>query len=140
MTRDIIKKSRTLFRRAAAAREGSTAVETAIVMPVLLLMIVGTCYAGFLLYTTNMLYYAVEQAARCAAINATVCGTTTATQNFAVTQAMGVSIPAANFQVTKPVNGCGWQVRTVYTFTFLMPFQTNFNLNLTANACFPAST
>jgi Flp pilus assembly protein TadG len=115
-----------------------------IVLPVLCLMIFGTVYAGWMLYSTTMLYYAVEMAARCASVNTTTCGGATqakqiaAVQAYAVTQAMGVNVTAASFTVSQPANGCGWQVTATYPFTFILPFQAaNPTYNINASACFP---
>ena len=114
----------------------------AIVIPVLSLMIVGAFYAGWMIYTTTMLFYAVESAARCASVNTTTCGgATTAAQianvqAYAVTQAMGVPVTTASFVVTQP--SCGWRVQATYPFLFVMPFRTNFTVTITPQACFPA--
>lgn len=111
-------------------------------MPVLVLAIVGSIMEGWMLYSTNMLFYAVESAARCAAVNTTTCGGTTpakqisAVQAYAVSQAWGLNVTAASFQVT-PGAACGWQVTGTYPFTFVMPFWANPTYNITANACFP---
>jgi Flp pilus assembly protein TadG len=135
-----------LLKRFAACRSGATTLEMGIVLPVLVLMIVGTIYAGWLIYSVNVLFYAVEEAARCVAVNAAACqagksGTpsqVTQTQKFAVAMSMGLNVAAANFSVTQPANGCGWQVSYNYTFAFAMPFKTNFNVTLPASACYPA--
>jgi Flp pilus assembly protein TadG len=113
----------------------------AIVLPVLSLMIVGAFYAGWVIYTTNMLFHAVEQAARCASVNTATCGGANLAaqvanvQAYAVTQAWGVPVAAANFTVTQ--QPCGWQVQANYPFLFVMPFQTNFNVTIAPQACFP---
>jgi Flp pilus assembly protein TadG len=139
------------FRRLAACRDGGTAVETAIVLPVLMLAIVGAIMEGWMLYSTNMLFFAVESAARCAAVNTTTCGGTTpakqiaAIQAYAVAQSWGLNVTTASFQVTTG-NTCGVKVTGTYPFTFVMPFRTSFTpaaandaptYNIVANACFP---
>jgi Flp pilus assembly protein TadG len=139
------------FRRLATCRNGGTAVETAIVLPVLMLAIVGAIMEGWMLYSTNMLFFAVESAARCAAVNTTTCGGTTpakqiaAIQAYAVTQSWGLNVTPASFQVTTG-NTCGVQVTGNYPFTFFMPFLALFapaagndapTYNIVANACFP---
>jgi len=132
------------FRRLCACRNGGTAVETAIILPVLALAIIGTIMEGWVLFSTNVLFYAVESAARCAAVNTTTCGGTTqakqisAVQTYAVSQAWGLNVTAANFSVTQPANGCGWRVSYNYSFNFVMPFQNDFAVNVPASACYPA--
>jgi Flp pilus assembly protein TadG len=59
-----------MAQRIAKNRDGGTAVEMALVLPILSLIILGTIEAGWLLWSANTLYFAVEQAARCGAIDA----------------------------------------------------------------------
>jgi Flp pilus assembly protein TadG len=135
------------IKRLAACQRGGPAIEMAIVLPVLSLAIIGTVYLGWMIYSTTMLNYAVESAARCVAVatvNSVNCGGNTqtaqiqATKDYAVTQAMGVNVTAASFAVTQPANGCGWQVTATYPFTFILPFQPSDPVyNITASACFP---
>ena len=54
---------------------GATAVEVALILSPLLLMVLGVTDGGRMLWTQNTLQYAVEQAARCAVVNTTTCGT-----------------------------------------------------------------
>jgi Flp pilus assembly protein TadG len=145
--RDLIARLTDTIRRLAVCRRGGPAVEMGIVLPVLILMIIGTVYASWMIYSTTMLYYAVQSAARCAAVNANTCGgktlsaQITAVQNYAVTQAqqVGLNVTTGIFAVSQPANGCGWQVTATYPFTFVLPFQTsNPSYNITLSACYPA--
>jgi Flp pilus assembly protein TadG len=143
----VIGQTRAAVRRLAACQRGSMALEMAFVLPPLVLSIVGTIYAGWMIYSMTMLSYAVESAARCvavASVNSTNCGGSSvaaqsqATQNYAVTQAIGVNVTAANFTVTQLPTGCGWQVTANYQFTFLLPFQaSNPVYTINPSACFP---
>jgi len=143
----VIHRPRDMIRRFAACQRGSLALEMAFILPPLVLSIVGTMYTGWMIYSTTMLSYAVESAARCVAVatvNSVPCGgnnvaaQSQATQNYAVTQAMGVDVTAANFTVTQLPTGCGWQVTANYQFTFLMPFQaSNPVYTINPSACFP---
>jgi Flp pilus assembly protein TadG len=147
MMRGVTSRTRDTIQRLAACQSGSPALEMAFVLPVLVLAIVGTIYTGWMVYSTTMLSYAVESAARCVAVatvNSVNCGgnsvsaQTQATQNYAAAQAMGVDVTAANFTVTQLPNGCGWQVTATYQFTFLLPFQSsNPVYTITPSACFP---
>jgi Flp pilus assembly protein TadG len=135
----------TLLNRFVACRSGATALELGIVLPVLTLMIVGTIYTAWLVYSVNVLFYAVEEAARCVAVNAVACqavpsgaSQTAQTQKFAVLMAMGLNTVATNFTVSQPANGCGWQVKYNYTFAFPLPFYTDFSVTFPASACYPA--
>jgi Flp pilus assembly protein TadG len=147
MTRGVTSRTRNAIGRVAACQRGSMALEMAFVLPALVLLIIGTIYTGWMIYSTTMLSYAVESAARCVAVatvNSVNCGgnsvsaQTQATQNYAATQALGVDVTAANFTVTQLPNGCGWQVTATYQFTFLLPFQaSNPVYTITPSACFP---
>jgi Flp pilus assembly protein TadG len=116
-------------------RHGGAAVEMALVFPILSLMILGPIEAGWMLWTASTLDYAVEEAARCAAVDATNCGTTSNVQAVAVYRAMGLGMSAGDFTVTSPA--CGKQVTATYVFHFLMPFSTNFNVSIPATSCYP---
>jgi Flp pilus assembly protein TadG len=142
--RGSIARIGTAFKRLAACRRGGTAVEMGIVLPVLITMIVGAVYAGWLLYSVNVLFFAVEQAARCAALNAAACkavpnGPTQVaqTQAYAASMAFGLNLTAGSFTVTPP-GACGWRVSYNYTYPFVLPFQSNFNVTIPASACYPA--
>jgi Flp pilus assembly protein TadG len=114
---------------------GGAAVEMALVFPFLCLMILGAIDAGWMLWSSSTLDFAVEEAARCAAVDATNCGTTSNVQGVAVGKAMGLSMNASDFTVTSPA--CGKKVTATYVFPFLMPFSTNFNISIPAASCYP---
>jgi hypothetical protein len=97
---------------------------------------------GRLFWTYTTLYRAVEAAARCGAINSVLCGTTTQIQNYAVTQAFGLTIAASAFTAATPA--CGVQVSASFPFTLVIPWVTvgtpsgSFNIiTLTPAACYP---
>jgi Flp pilus assembly protein TadG len=130
---------------------GAAAVEMAIALPVLLLLIFGTMEVGFLMWTQVTLSYAVEQAARCGALNlgtnglgvtgATICQSVANIQSYAVTQAVGIpNITTANFTVTQsPAAVCGTavQVTASYDFTSMVPDIVPYALTLSASSCYP---
>jgi Flp pilus assembly protein TadG len=62
----------------ATACDGTTAIETAIVLPAFLLLLFAVIEAGLLFWTQTTLQSAVEAAARCAVVNTTQCGSTSA--------------------------------------------------------------
>jgi len=116
-------------------RHGGAAVEMALVFPFLCLMIVGAIDAGWMLWSASTLDFAVEEAARCGAVDAANCGTTANIQGVAVGKAMGLSMSASDFTVTTPA--CGKKVEATYVFPFLMPFSTDFNISIPATSCYP---
>ncbi len=90
----------------ARACDGATAVETAIVLPVFLLVLFAIVEGGLLFWTQSTLQFAVEAAARCAAVNTTLCPpTNSAIQTYAASQTYGMTIPSSTFTFTQP--SCG---------------------------------
>ncbi len=116
-----------------AERGGSAAIELALVLPALLSAMLGIMEFGRLMWTANALHYSVEQAARCAAIDAGTCGTASQVQTFAAGLA-GSGFATTNFTVTTPA--CGVQVAGTYTYTIAVPLFTK-TVTLTAQSCYP---
>jgi Flp pilus assembly protein TadG len=73
-----------MARRLIANVRGATAVQTAIVLPILLLLIFGVIETAYLMFAQISLDYAVAAAARCAAVNTNLCGSQSAIQSYAV--------------------------------------------------------
>lgn len=113
-------------------RRGATALEYGIIAPVLFLFLLGIMDTGRLLWVYTTLNRAVEAAARCAAVNTSVCGNTRQIQNSAVAQAWGMTVTPGVFSVSTPV--CGVQVSASYNFTFFAPGFGS--IALTPSACF----
>lgn len=125
-------------RRAAIFRQdgrGSISVESAIVVPAFLLFIFTIIEASVLCWTQVSLQFSVESAARCAAVNSTTCGTSTAVKTYAAGQMFGLSVPSSDFTVTQP--SCGHKVVATYPFNFGLPFVYSQTINLAAQSCHP---
>ncbi len=121
---------------------GATLVEHAIVLPALLMFLLAVADAGRLMWSNATLASAVAAAARCGAVNPSVCGSTTAIQSYAVSHAWGIKVTAAAFTVTTPA--CGTQVKGTLTFSFVIPwfyvagpFGSNNRMTLSATSCYP---
>ncbi len=121
-------------------RAGSTALEFAVIAPVFLMLTGAIVDFGRFNWMQMSMQYAVEKAARCAAINLTLCavpapagGYTPTDYAFAHTYASG--LVASDFTYTQP--SCGRQVAVTKPFSFLLPFN-NYPVTLRAIACFPA--
>ena len=123
------------FDRLCRDERGTTAVEFAITAPLFFMILLGIIEAGLLLWTQAGMQHAAAMAARCATVNATTCGTTSATQNFAVQQAFGLSLAPSVFSVTTPA--CGNQVSATYTYQFIASYFGTPSLTLSAQSCFP---
>ena len=127
----------TLFRIAGAMREdrGASAVEFALVFPVFILMVLGIFEFSRALWTSSLLNYAVQAAARCGAVDTATCGSSTDTVTYAVQNSSPLSIPSSDFAAT--TQNCGSQVTVAFPFTFIVPQMFPFNITLSAQACYP---
>lgn len=116
-----------------ADASGVTAVELAFALPLLLSMILGGIWAALLSLAIGSLHYSVEQAARCAAVNAQLCGDPGAIQTFAQSRYAGPNIsPAFSYST----GGCGHVVtgRASFNLNVLPGLPT---VPLAATACYP---
>ena len=77
--------------------------------------------------------YSVEEASRCASINATACGSAGKVQAFAAARSGG-SFASSVF--TASTVGCGNQVSASYPMRLNIPF-TSYAVTLTAQSCYP---
>lgn len=113
---------------------GSVAIEYAIILPVLLVLVIGLIETGRLIWTQTTLDRAVEAAARCAAVDSVQCGTADAVQQYAVGQAYGLQVESSAFTVVS--ESCGVSVSVTYPFTMLIPWTASSQLTLRASACY----
>lgn len=120
----------------------ATAVETALVLPVLFSFMFGIIEVGHLMWTMSALNMAVQDAARCVSVsnvttNATKnppCLTQATMQTYAAKRTWGLKIPASEFQLSTPA--CGYQVSITHPFKpFVNYIPLSFNIG--ASACFP---
>lgn len=119
-----------------ADRRGTTALEYALILPALLMLILGIMDVGRLVWVQGTLEYATAAAARCAAVNATDCTTTAQVQAYGVARAFGMTLATSDFTVT--TEACGRRVAASRPFTFVTPWVTPQDLTLAASACYPA--
>jgi len=112
---------------------GGAAVQFGLVVPSLLLFLLGIVEVGRMLWTMNALHYSVEEAARCASINTTACGTAGKIQAFAAARSGGTF---ASSVFTASTAGCGSQVSASYPMRLNIPF-TSYAVTLTARSCYP---
>lgn len=124
----------------ARHRGGATAVETAILFPAFLMLLLGIGEFGRALWTQTALQYAVGAASRCAAVTPGSCSDVPA---YAATQAWGLSVPSGDFTYTANAS-CGIsgytggaQVNVSYPFTPLVPKLVPLSVTLGAQSCHP---
>jgi Flp pilus assembly protein TadG len=127
-----------LWRRGAGSRlfrdrGGSAAVEAAFALPLVFLFMFGIIESGHALWLQNMLTYSVAEAARCATVNQTTCGTTAQIQSYAATAA-GDNFDSSVFSASTP--SCGNYVSASYAMN-LGFMNLSLPVTLTADACYP---
>lgn len=119
-------------------RRGGAIIEFAVAMPVFVMLLFGIFEFGRMLWIQNALHYSVQQAARCASVNATTCGSTSAIRSYAASIA-GANIPSSAFTVTLSAS-CGSvtgdKVTASYPLSLNVPYMS-LNPTLTAQSCFP---
>ncbi len=91
---------------------------------------------GRMIWSRTTLDYAVEAAARCAAIDPLECGGAPAIESFAASAAAGLPVSPANFSVAAAT--CGLDVTGRMEFAFAVPALFPFSVTLTAEACYPS--
>lgn len=123
---------RRALQRFARCEHGSTAVEFGLLLPAFASLVVGTLYTGLCVYSATGLHSAVEQAARCYSVNATLCGSASATETYAQTQYYGINSPT--FTASTP--SCGHKVSATVTVALTDVF-SSLSIPLSATACFP---
>jgi len=116
-------------------KRGATALEMALTMPAFLMLFVGCIEFGIAAYAQLSLQHGVEQAARCAVINTTKCGSPSATQLFASSQSFGLNPPASTFSVDT-ASACGALVQASYKFNLVTQYLGK-PFTITASSCFP---
>jgi Flp pilus assembly protein TadG len=113
-------------------QRGASALEFALVAPILIALILGGVSCGVLVYSAAGLRDAAEQAARCYSVNSSQCGTASQTQTYAKSAYYGISTPT----FTASIQSCGHQVAATVTVQ-LTTVIVDLSVPLTANACFP---
>lgn len=121
------------WRTAIADRRGSIAVEFAFIVPPLILFLLGAIEGGRMLWAQNALQYAVEQAARCAVVDTTNCGSVSQIQAYAAGKTYSLHLASKIFSVTNP--SCGAQVSANLPFSTITPIPIT--MTLKAKSCHP---
>jgi Flp pilus assembly protein TadG len=119
----------------ARGKRGTAILEYALVVPVLLLFVLGIIDMGRLMWTYTFLARAVEEGARCGAINTSVCGTTGQIQSAAAAAVWGMTVPPSAFSVYQE-NGV--RVKANYPFNFITPGLGT--IKLKPSACYVSLT
>lgn len=124
-------------RRLPGCKCGSTVVEFALVGGLFFLLLIGVIEVGRLLWTLNALHYGAQRAARCAAVNSSLCGTNALMQSWA-SGIGGSTLPGSAFTLNTGA-ACGMQVTATYTMKLYIPY-VSMNPTLNSTVCFPKSS
>jgi Flp pilus assembly protein TadG len=122
-------------RRLVLDRRGSVGVEFALVAPALCMVIYGAMEFGRMAWTQSALNFAVEEAARCASVTPSVCGTSTQIATYAASEIAPGYVPASAF--TGTTAACGHQVTASFAYPFVATGLFSMTPTLSATACFP---
>jgi Flp pilus assembly protein TadG len=112
--------------------QGATAVEFAIVAPVVIMLIVGIPTVSLMLFAMGSLHFAVEDAARCASARPSQCADSAAIISYAQSRYSGV---LATPVFTAATAACGNQVTGTVTITFDVGMYRR-PVALSATSCF----
>jgi Flp pilus assembly protein TadG len=115
------------------SEKAASSAEFALVVFPFISIIMGIIGVGFMFWANTTLHYAAEDAARCASVKTTICADATSTQNYALSRYKGPAIaPAFSYAAS----GCGHTCTATATYP-LNAGLFNFNVPLSASACFP---
>ncbi len=133
------------LRHLSRADNGVAAMEFALVLPVLLLLVLGIIEFGRFMWVDNTLRHAVQEGARCAAMNCCdLAGASCSSpEGLAAQRATGLNLQPADFVLD--LQSCGKRLRAGaggagLPYTFMMAdliSLAGINVTLTAEACFP---
>lgn len=113
-------------------RDGASAAEFALMVPVFFALTIGAMHLCILLYMNSRLQFSVDDAARCAALAYNPCAPTTRAASDFGFASLGPTFAAAN-----PASCQGTQVTGNVTYS-LNVVVTTISVPVTASSCFAA--
>jgi Flp pilus assembly protein TadG len=114
-------------------RQGTTAVEFAIVAPVFIALVIGTMALCVGLFLVGSLHFAVEDGARCASVKTTICSDAASTVAYTQSRYFG---PNLSPTFTYAAAACGNSVSASISYSMNVGF-TTYTIPVSATACFP---
>jgi Flp pilus assembly protein TadG len=123
-------------RRFLLDTSAAAAAEFVLVLPVFILLTIGTISTGILLSAITQMHFAAEKAARCLSVDVAGNCPSATIDPYAKTFYKGPGMTSLAFTVHSPAPSCGNQVDAAGQYQFLTGF-TSTTLNLSASACYP---
>jgi Flp pilus assembly protein TadG len=124
---------RALLKSLRRDQQGTTAVEFALIAPVLILLLIGTMAVCLALFLVGSLHFAVEDGARCASVKTTICADAATTIAYTQSRYFG---PNVSPTFTYAAATCGNSVTGSITYSMDVGLKT-FVIPISATACFP---
>jgi Flp pilus assembly protein TadG len=122
-----------LLRSLRRDQQGTTAVEFAIIAPVLIALLLGTIALCVALFLIGSLHFAVEDGARCASVKTTICSDAATTVAYTQSRYFG---PDVSPTFTYAPAACGNSVSATISYSMNVGFRT-FVVPISATSCFP---
>jgi Flp pilus assembly pilin Flp len=123
------------IRRLWRNEAGASAAEFALVLPAAVILGVGAFHLCFMVYAAVSLHFAVQDAARCAAVKTDICSNGQAIQVYAQSRYAGPQISPVFVPELDP--DCGEAVIASGAYPFNAGL-VKFDVPLSARACFPS--
>ena len=123
-----------LLRRWRRDTAGAAAVELALVLPFAITLLIGCISGSQMLGVINGLHFAVEEGARCYAVNKSACGTAAAAESFAASK---FSFGGQEPEFSATTGACGRRMTATVDFEWGLGLK-NLSVPLSATSCFPA--
>jgi Flp pilus assembly protein TadG len=121
------------LRAFLAGDSGATAIEFGLVFPIVIFMMLGIVSFSMLGGALSGMHFAVEEAARCYAVNKVACGSSAAAETYAEARYLG---PDVSPVFTASNSGCGFTVNGTATFQLQLAI-VSLDVPLSASACYP---
>lgn len=123
-----------MLRALRCQQQGNAMVETAVVLPAFIMVIIGGMYVAILGFTAACMQFAVQAGARCASLATSACTSDSLIVTYTQSQYRGT--PAVTPTFTSATATCGHRVSGSITVPLNIGIRT-INVPLTSTACFP---
>jgi Flp pilus assembly protein TadG len=114
---------------------GAAAIEYAFVLPLFVALVMGTISTAQLASAINGLHFAVQEGARCWAVNHSTCPTTAASVTYATARYVG---PDVKPTFTAGAADCGRTVTVTGSYRLELAV-AHYDVPLSATSCYPPS-